>query len=54
MESGNGKAARLALGVDMGGLRRCPDLKNRMGTFLATSSFPLTDPIASRDNGRSN
>jgi hypothetical protein len=51
MESGNGEAARLALGVDVCGLQRCPDLKNRMGTFLATSSCPLTDTIASRDGG---
>jgi hypothetical protein len=51
MESGNGSAARLALGVDVCGLQRCPDLKNMMGTFLATSSYPLTDPIASRDGG---
>jgi hypothetical protein len=51
MESGNGMAAQLASGVDMCGLRRCHDLKNRMETFLATSSHPLTNPIASRDNG---
>jgi hypothetical protein len=51
MESGNGEAARLASGVDVCGLRRCPDLKNRMGTFLATSPCPLIDPIASRDGG---
>jgi hypothetical protein len=46
MESGNGEVARLASGGDM-----CPDLKNRMGTFLVTSSHPLNDPIASRDGG---
>jgi hypothetical protein len=51
MESSNGEAARLASGVDVCGLRRCPDLKNSMGTFLATCSCPLTDPIASRDGG---
>jgi hypothetical protein len=51
MEFGNGEAARLALAIDVCGLRRCLDLKNRMGTFLATSSYPLTDPIASRDGG---
>jgi hypothetical protein len=45
MESSNGEAARLASGVHVCGLRRCPDLKNRMGTFLATSSCPLPDPI---------
>jgi hypothetical protein len=49
MESRNSEAARLAPGVDKCGLRWCPDLKNRMGTFLATSSCPLTDPIALRD-----
>jgi hypothetical protein len=51
MEFGNGEAARLASGVDVCVLRRCPDLKNRMGTFLVTSSCPLTDPIASTDGG---
>jgi hypothetical protein len=51
MESGNGEAARLASSVDVYGLRRCHDLKNRMETFLAASSRPLTNPIASR-NGR--
>jgi hypothetical protein len=51
MEFSNGEVARLALGVDMCGLRRCLDHKNRMGTFLATSSCPLIDPIASRDGG---
>jgi hypothetical protein len=50
MESGNGEAARLASGVDVCGLRQCPNLKNRMGTFLATSSCSSTDPIASRDD----
>jgi hypothetical protein len=50
MESSNGEVAWSALGVDMCGLRWCPDLKNRMGTFLATSSCPLTDPIASRED----
>jgi hypothetical protein len=40
MESGNGEAARLASGVDVCGLQWCPDLKNRMGTVLATSSCP--------------
>jgi hypothetical protein len=54
VESSNGEAALLASGVDMRGLRRCPVLKNRMETFLATSSCPLIDPIASRDGGRSN
>jgi hypothetical protein len=54
MESGNGEVARLASGIDVHDLRRCPDLKNRMGTFLVTSSCPLIDPIASRDGGRSN
>jgi hypothetical protein len=49
MEFSNGEAARLPLSIDVCGLRRCPDLKNRMGTVLATSSCPLTDPIASRD-----
>jgi hypothetical protein len=51
MESGNGEAARLASDIDVCSLRRCPDLKNRMGTFLATSSCPLTNPIASGDGG---
>jgi hypothetical protein len=50
MESGMGEAARFASGVDVCGLRWCPDLKNRMETFLATSSCPLTNPIASRDD----
>jgi hypothetical protein len=54
VESSNGEAARLASGVDISGLRQFPALKNRMGTFLAISSCPLTDPIASRDDGRSN
>jgi hypothetical protein len=49
MEFGNGEAAWLASGIDVSSLQRCPDLKNRMGTFLVTSSCPLTDPIASRD-----
>jgi hypothetical protein len=40
MESSNSEVARLALGVDMGGFRWCPNLKNRMGAFLATSSCP--------------
>jgi hypothetical protein len=51
MEFNNGKAARLASGVNVCGLRQCLDLKNRMETFLATSSCPLFDPIASRDDG---
>jgi hypothetical protein len=29
MESDNGEAARLASSVDVCGLQRCPDLKNR-------------------------
>jgi hypothetical protein len=33
MESGNGEATRLASSVDVCGLRRCPDLKNSLGTF---------------------
>jgi hypothetical protein len=40
MESGNGEVAQSASGVDVCGLRRCPDTKNRMETFLATSSCP--------------
>jgi hypothetical protein len=51
MESGNGEATRLSWGVDVSGLQWCPDRKNRMETFLATSSCPLTDPIASTDGG---
>jgi hypothetical protein len=54
MEFNNSEVARLTSSVDVGGLRRCPDLKNRMGTFLATSSCLMTDPIASRDDRRSN
>jgi hypothetical protein len=49
MEYGNSEADRLALSVDVCSLQPCPDLMNRMGTFLATSSCPLTGPIASRD-----
>jgi hypothetical protein len=49
MESGNGEAARLSLGIDVCSLQWSPDHKNRMRTFLATFSCPLTDPIASRD-----
>jgi hypothetical protein len=51
MEFNNDEAARLASGIDVCGLRRCPDLKNRMKTFLVTSACPLTDPIASGDDG---
>jgi hypothetical protein len=54
VEFGNDEAAQLASGVNVHGLRRCPILKNRMGTFLATPSCPLTNPIASRDGRRSN
>jgi hypothetical protein len=38
MESGNNEVAQLASGVDVCSLRRCPDPKNRMETFLATSA----------------
>jgi hypothetical protein len=40
MESDNGEAARSASGVDVCGLRWCPDPKNRMEIFLVTSSCP--------------
>jgi hypothetical protein len=39
-ESSNGEAARPASSVDVCGLQRCPDAKNRGETFLATSSCP--------------
>jgi hypothetical protein len=51
MEFDNDEATRLASGVDVCDLRWCLDLKNRMGTFLAASPCPLTDPIASSDGG---
>jgi hypothetical protein len=51
MESGNGEEARSASSVDVCGLQQCPDPRNWMETFLATSSCPFTDPTASRDGG---
>jgi hypothetical protein len=40
MESDNDEMARSASGVDVCGLRRCPDPKNRMETILGTSCCP--------------
>jgi hypothetical protein len=51
MESGNGEVALLASGVDVCGLRWYPDLITRMEISLVTSTCPLTDPLASRDDG---